>query len=400
MYHKWIKEYGKSQLFLAAYNGVTGVPYVEIDDESKLSQDDFLQILEDFRVLVLKHFGADIESWSIGPLQDGIIDSIPRFIEIDNAVILEFQVILNNFLMFLEERFYVPNAKRLIITVAASIPRCLELNIDVEFWSPFKRKNIESYMEYMDEQMEAINDLLDDLEGNVMKNELFPPRINQKHQDNVIPMIPQNKVTLVSGKKKPTNKIYQLRIDIVGAKPPIWRRVLVPEEMTFEDLHEVIQTAFEWDTAHLYQFNVGNIVLTDFEAEKLLGDTSDFYFASQVKKDMAKVKLNQLVSEGDKFNYIYDYGDSWEHKIVVEEVLDSDPSIPFYPYCTKGKRTAPFEDFGGIERFDDFVASFKKNANRKSVQDVLEWYMNEESKKFDPEYLDIDEINEAFEMMW
>lgn len=400
MYHKWIKEYGKSTRFLSAYNGVTGVPYIEIDDESKLSQDDFLQILEDFRVLVLKHFGADIESWSIGPLQDGIIDSIPKFIEIDNAVILELQVILNNFLMFLEERFYVPNAKKLIITVAESIPRCLELNLDVEFWSPFKRKNIESYMEYMDEQMEAINDLLDDLEGNMMKNELFPPKMNQKHQDNVIPMIPQNKILPSGGNKQADNKIYQLRIDIAGAKPPIWRRILVPSEMTFEDLHEIIQTAFEWDTAHLYQFNVGNTLLTDFEAEKLLGDTSDFYFASQVKKDMAKVKLNQLVSEGDKFNYIYDYGDSWEHKIVVEEVLERDPSIPFYPYCTKGKRTAPFEDFGGIERFDDFVADFKKNANRKSVQDVLEWYMHGESERFYPDYVDIDEINEAFELMW
>ncbi|MGX7024422.1 plasmid pRiA4b ORF-3 family protein [Vagococcus hydrophili] len=400
MYHKWIKEYGKSGLFLTAYNGVTGVPFKEIESEDKLSHEDYLQILEEFRRVILNQMEVDIEKWNMGVMMIGMTDLIPRYIEIDNAVILEFQIILNNFLVFLQDKEYLENIFDLQKTVFQFMPLCLNNNLDINYWSQIKRKNIEAYMKYMDEQMETINDLLDDLEGNMMKEEFFPPVKNQKHSNNVIPMIPKNKIPLRVSNEEFDNKIYQLRIDIVGAKPPIWRRILVPAKMTFGDLHEIIQTAFDWDTAHLYQFNVDNVVLSDFEAEDLIGDKPHVYYTSQIKKDMAKVKLNQLVSEGDKFEYIYDFGDSWEHKIVVEEVLEHDPAIPFYPYCTKGKRTAPFEDFGGIERFDDFVADFKKNANRKSVQDVLEWAMGVESERFYPDYVDIEEINELLGLMW
>ncbi|MDT2815159.1 plasmid pRiA4b ORF-3 family protein [Vagococcus carniphilus] len=400
MYHKWIKEYGKTDGFFKAYKGVTGAPFGLENEEGVLTQEDFLQILEDFRMVILKELEVDIDNWDVGVFVMGLVDFIPKYIEVDNAVILEFQVILSNFLLYLEEKDYLENVNELIMAMVEFMPVCLNRNLDTKYWSSLKRKNIESYMEYMDDQMEMLSDLLDDLEETEMSNNFFPITNKQPNQDKIIPMKPSQVIPFNAANKKMSNKIYQLRIDIVGAKPPIWRRVLVPAEMTFEDLHEIIQTAFDWDTAHLYQFTVGNIILSDFEAEELLGEPTQFYFEPKVKKDMAKTKLSQLINLGDKFEYIYDFGDSWEHKIVVEEILDRDSSIPFYPYCTKGKRTAPFEDFGGIERFDDFVASFKKNANKKSVQDVLEWAVGEDIERYHPDQVDIEEINEILSMLF
>jgi hypothetical protein len=129
--------------------------------------------------------------------------------------------------------------------------------------------------------------------------------------------------------------IFQLKVGLRGARPPIWRRLEVPADVTLARLHELIQAAFAWDDSHLHVFETryGNFGRPDSE----LGHRA-----------ASRVTLEQVVpAVGDKLCYTYDFGDNWTHDIAVEKILNRDPSVA-YPRCTGGRRAAPPEDCGGV----------------------------------------------------
>ncbi|MBR7837364.1 plasmid pRiA4b ORF-3 family protein, partial [Actinospica durhamensis] len=135
-------------------------------------------------------------------------------------------------------------------------------------------------------------------------------------------------------------RIYRLRIDLKGAKPPIWRRVEVPGDLTLAGLHEVIQTVFEWEGCHLHVF------------ETALGEFGDGEAALGHRHD-DEVTIDQVLQgERAKLRYVYDYGDYWEHVIRVESVKEPDPGT-IYPQCIGGRRAAPPEDCGGMVRYQE-----------------------------------------------
>jgi hypothetical protein len=106
---------------------------------------------------------------------------------------------------------------------------------------------------------------------------------------------------------------YQLKITIKGSKPPIWRRILVPEGITFEGLHQVIQTAFSWSGEHLYQFEFRSegVAVVPFGENK----------SKKLESISAKESIDSLVSVAAKFTYTYNFKDNWEFVIQVEEVI-------------------------------------------------------------------------------
>lgn len=187
-----------------------------------------------------------------------------------------------------------------------------------------------------------------------------------------------------NNQKKPT-KIYQLKISIKGAKPPIWRRVLVQSDITFYDLHKIIQSIFNWEDYHLYQF-YGARRYTDVQTAQ-----EDMGYEDEV--DAAQYQISQeLKYAKDKIKYIYDFGDDWEHEIVLEKVLKFDEEIN-YPICTGGRRNGPPEDCGGIWGYSDILYALEtKNF------DEFEYLVDDEGdfyyKDFDPAYFDKDAINE------
>lgn len=129
--------------------------------------------------------------------------------------------------------------------------------------------------------------------------------------------------------------VYQLRVGLIGAKPPIWRRLEVPADVTLDRLHAIIQIAFDWDASHLHVFETpyGDYGLTDPE----LGH-----------RPAGEVSLAQVLpAQRAKITYLYDFGDAWRHEILVEKTLVPDSSVT-YPRCTGGRRAAPPEDCGGI----------------------------------------------------
>jgi hypothetical protein len=134
--------------------------------------------------------------------------------------------------------------------------------------------------------------------------------------------------------------IYRLRIDLKGAKPPIWRRVEIPGDLTLAALHDVIQTVFEWEGYHLHVFETAYGDYGDGDVD--LGHGLD-----------GEVTIEQvLTGPGAKLTYVYDYGDYWEHVVRVERTYQGDPEVP-YPRCIGGRRAAPPEDCGGLYEYQE-----------------------------------------------
>jgi hypothetical protein len=177
---------------------------------------------------------------------------------------------------------------------------------------------------------------------------------------------------------KSYSSIYQLKITLEGARPPIWRRVLVPGNFNLYKLHQVIQIAMGWTDSHLHQFIAGG---------EYFGIPSPEDF--KPVKDERRIKLEKIAPIlKSTFVYEYDFGDDWSHKVVVEKILTPLPGEK-YPRCIKGKRACPPEDVGGIWGYENFLEAIQ-NPGHEEHEFSMEWIGGE----FDPESLNLDEINE------
>jgi hypothetical protein len=176
--------------------------------------------------------------------------------------------------------------------------------------------------------------------------------------------------------------IYQIKITLRDSKPPIWRRLLISSETTLARLHRIIQEAMGWEDYHLHMFEFGE----ERYSAPMPGDP--YHLQELQMKSTNRVKLNTLITEeGAKFRYEYDFGDSWEHIILLEKILSPDPQQPL-PSCIKGKRACPPEDVGGIWRYDFFLEALKDPNHPQHVM-YTEWI----GGSFDPEAFDLGEVN-------
>jgi hypothetical protein len=171
-------------------------------------------------------------------------------------------------------------------------------------------------------------------------------------------------------------KVYQLKITLKDIKPPVWRRVLVPN-CSLDTLHEVIQAAMGWDNSHLHEFQIGGQRYTDPQSASQMDDEVD-----------AEFDLDDLITkEKSKFTYSYDFGDDWRHEIVVEKILPPGEGVSF-ALCVDGKRACPPEDCGGPWGYADFVDAIG-DPSHEEHEHLLEWVGGE----FDPEAFDPEEVN-------
>jgi len=173
--------------------------------------------------------------------------------------------------------------------------------------------------------------------------------------------------------------VFQIKVGLRDAKPPIWRRLEVPADVSLARLHAVIQTAFGWNDSHLHVFETpyGEFGVADAE----LGHRAE-----------SKVTLEQVASGAQsKICYTYDFGDAWEHDILVEKVVDRDMSVS-YPRCTGGRRAAPPEDCGGVWGYADLVEVLS-DPDHPEHQVVLEWLGLEVAGDFDTTSFDAEVVN-------
>ncbi|MFG6589178.1 plasmid pRiA4b ORF-3 family protein [Sulfitobacter sp. MOLA879] len=136
--------------------------------------------------------------------------------------------------------------------------------------------------------------------------------------------------------------LIELKIELIGIKPPIWRRILVPNDISLDILHSVLQGAMPWQDYHLHEFEIGE---DRFEARD---DSDDSWDPTDGRKDEKRFTLGKLVKKGSQFTYTYDFGDGWRHLVTVEKVgkPTGRPDQDF-PACVAGERACPPEDSGG-----------------------------------------------------
>ncbi|MFB6318958.1 plasmid pRiA4b ORF-3 family protein [Saccharicrinis sp. FJH54] len=139
---------------------------------------------------------------------------------------------------------------------------------------------------------------------------------------------------------------YQFKIQLKNiSDPTIWRRLTVPSHYTFFEFHIIIQIAFGWFNEHLFKFSPNGYrsypqIQLHFDDEM-----SEMEFAHGDVYDAEKIKLSDIfVNEKQKFTYLYDFGDDWNHIITLEKIL---PETSMYPTLIKGQGMCPPEDCGG-----------------------------------------------------
>lgn len=160
-------------------------------------------------------------------------------------------------------------------------------------------------------------------------------------------------------------KIARIRIELEHIAPRIWRRVDVSLTTNLRALHEIIQAAMPWENYHLYQFVIG---------ERVYGepDPEDAVWGRKIYQAKG-MRLGTLVDRGiTELLYTYDFGDDWQHRVIVEEILEAKPGTG-YPLFIDGERTAPPEDVGGPPGFMDFVEAMAKPRHPQR-KDLVRWY--------------------------
>ena len=185
--------------------------------------------------------------------------------------------------------------------------------------------------------------------------------------------------------KKKYNQVYQFKITLKGTKPPIWRRILVPETYTFWDLHVAIQDAMGWDDYHLHEFTL----LSPKTGRKVkigIPSDEDADFGWKVLADWNQKIAHYFSLDNSKADYVYDFGDGWEHSIKLEKILPRETGVA-YPRCIGGKRACPPEDCGGIGGYAEFLEAIGDPANELH-EDMLDWV----GGSFDPDDFDPNDV--------
>jgi hypothetical protein len=199
----------------------------------------------------------------------------------------------------------------------------------------------------------------------------------------ILPGTPAAAVALPAKRTKSDRKapIYQIKVSLRGAKPPIWRRLQVPADISLARLHTVIQVAFGWHGGHLHVF------------ETPYGEfgTGDADLGHQAEEPVTLEQVAAAVKS--KIRYTYDLGDDWQHDIVVEKVLDRDETAA-YPRCTGGRRAAPPDDCGGVWGYADLVETLNDPAHPEH-EGMLEWLGLDDAAEFDPDSFDAETVTRS-----
>jgi len=198
--------------------------------------------------------------------------------------------------------------------------------------------------------------------------------------------------------KEPTGEIYQFRIELLDIEPTIWRRIQVPADYSFWDLHVALQDAMGWLDCHLHSFLVKRSKTT---REEEIGIPFD--------DDKGEVMPGWAVGLGGVFTqpglevvYLYDSGDGWGHTVMFEDILPREKGMK-YPRCIGGERACPPEDCGGVQGYQELLEIIS-DPNDPEYETMTSWLKNHlknyhpyNPDEFDPAQVTFDDPSERFE---
>lgn len=174
-----------------------------------------------------------------------------------------------------------------------------------------------------------------------------------------------------------------ITVTLVGIDPPVWRRLHVPLALSFARLHGVLQAAFGWTDSHLHEFILGGLSVGNPMHD-------DGGMLERQTLDATQIMLKDLLLrhfEPLTFDYLYDFGDSWLHRIVVHGSLSSQLVAPV---CIEGERSGPPEDAGGATGYEELVVALK-DPTHPEHKAMRRWA----GRGFDPERFDLEKTNRA-----
>ena len=170
-------------------------------------------------------------------------------------------------------------------------------------------------------------------------------------------------------------EVYAIKVTLLGSSPLVWRRILVPRDITLRQLHRTLQTVMGWADSHLHQFALPR--------QKLAGPS--YGLGTKVANEN-RTELGELIwTVGARLLYEYDFGDGWQHELVLEEILLGDES--FRQMCVVGQRCCPPEDCGGPQGFAELIEALG-DADHPDHQEVSEWLGD-----FVPDSFSVKDIN-------
>jgi len=173
---------------------------------------------------------------------------------------------------------------------------------------------------------------------------------------------------------------YQIKVTLRDTEPAIWRRILIADDATFWDLHVAIQDAMGWTDTHLHEFEVKS---SDPNRMDHVGIPSDDFDAVDAIQPGWEVPLsNHFTAPGHQVLYLYDFGDNWEHTVLLEQMVPTE-SGGQYPSCLDGRRKCPPEDCGGAGRYEEFLKVIGDRGHPEH-EAMLEWV----GGSFDPDEFD------------
>lgn len=192
---------------------------------------------------------------------------------------------------------------------------------------------------------------------------------------------PVNNVNQIDGMP-----LYQLKITLMRSDPPIWRRVLIRSDLPLRRLHGVIQRVMGWTDSHLHQFIVGNTYYGTPDPE-MVG------FGRQTLSEKRYTVADLAPAVKRSFVYEYDFGDGWEHKIVIEKILPPDPGFQ-HPICLAGANACPPEDCGGISGYYELtdILADPRHSEHGSMKEWLGYDL-------DPARFNIETVNGVLSRM-
>jgi hypothetical protein len=169
------------------------------------------------------------------------------------------------------------------------------------------------------------------------------------------------------------NQICAIRIELVDSDPLIWREIEVPSSITLWDLHDIIQSVMNWEDYHLWEFTIGKL---------RYGIPSDEDFRTPPTADAAETQLAKVLKpRKTSMLYTYDFGDNWEHRLIVSSIRAGTPGVS-YPRLIAGERNAPPEDCGGIFGLYDKLA-IRSDPDAPDPDELRPWLGKYNPDRFD-----------------
>ncbi len=189
--------------------------------------------------------------------------------------------------------------------------------------------------------------------------------------------------------------VLQFKVTLRGVKPPVWRRIVVPESYSFWELHVAIQDAMGWTDTHLHVFEVMHPLYCELVQ---IGLPDDGGFEGETLPGWKQKISAYFPRDGARARYVYDFGDGWEHAVVLEKRLPAEKGGA-YPACTAGRRRCPPEDCGGAWGYEELLEAIREPGHERHVE-LTEWIADDfDPEAFDPGAVIFENPRERFRML-